>query len=142
MVRYLNTDLDIESTENLSALVPLFEANCVVLHAEEIQDGRWMIRVEVERTGESEEAIATPERDIERLLAVLNKFDAESKGILLHADLFDFNIGWESGKELPPSSFRLSTELLGKISEIGATLTITIYPIDEAYPESDLKSKN
>ena len=130
MVKYLNTDLDIESTDNLSALVPAFEENCVVLHAGEMQDGRWMIRVEADRSGEPEDAIANPERDIDTLLSVLNNFDAQSKKMLLHADLFDFNIGWESGKELPPSSFRLSVTVLGKIAEIGATLTTTIYPID------------
>lgn len=138
MLKYLNTDLDIETAEDLSPLVPVFEETCIVLHAEAMQDGRWMIRVEADRLGESEEAIANPERDIELLLEVLRNFDTESKKMLRHAALFDFNIGWESGKELPPSSFRLSTELLGKISEIGATLTITIYPTEDAYPKSDL----
>ena len=138
MLRYLNTDLDIESTDNLSVLVPALEENCVVLHVEEMRDGRWMIRVEADRSGESEEAVASPECDINKLLSVLNNLDADSKRLLLHADLFDFNIGWESGTELPPSSFRLSSELLGKISEIGATLTTTIYPTEEAYLESDI----
>lgn len=48
-IRYLNTDLDLESDGNLTELISALEAQGMyALHVTQVENGKWSVRLETE----------------------------------------------------------------------------------------------
>ncbi len=72
-----------------------------------------------------------PTRDLGELLDVLESLDDGLKRLLAKSGTFDFNIGWQSSTHRPEGAFTIPSDLLHRISILGATLTVTVYPSSE-----------
>lgn len=129
--RYLNTDLDIESVEDLSPLIKILKRKCDLLHGGKDDAGLWRVTIEARNSGfvggEGHDQVA----DINEILKVIESLSDEIQKLLLGAQKFEFNIGWQSSEKRPVGAFSLPTELLGRVAGIGATIAVTIYPSNE-----------
>ena len=127
-IQYLNTDLDLTSAEDLTALVAGFEARGVhPLHAAPSDDGLWYA------TFETYECYFEPETHIAAMLNALDSLPPELQAVWSRCTRRQFDIGYDFGTE--PWGFHqdLSSELLGRMAAAGASLRVTIYPY---HPES------
>ncbi len=130
--RYLNTDLDVISTDDLTALAAAFEMEgTIALHCERGEDGIWCARFEVDQDlGEPEPAIAA-------ILAVIESFEESLRAVWSGCKSREFNIGYDCGSKPWAFNQGLSCQLLGRIAAAGASLRITLYP-----PEREKSAAN
>lgn len=125
MIRYLNTDLDLVSAEDLKPLVSKFEAEgLLTLHLGQGDDGRYHASFE---TGEGYE---TPEATLIAMLDIIESLLPAERAIWSAAAARIFNIGYDCGKEPWGFSSRLSNAVLRRIGAAEAVLQITLYPPD------------
>ncbi len=120
---YLNTDLDLTSANDLTALAAAFDAGGVPpLYVTRGRDGRWYA------TFETREQHSEPEPNIADMLAVVESLDPALRSVWRGCSRREFNIGYACG--LQPWAFNqgMSAELLGRIAAVGAALRITLYP--------------
>lgn len=120
---YLNTDLDLTSCDDLTALTAVFEARGVFpLHVTRGEDGLWYA------TFETEDQHAEPEPNIAAMVAVVESLGEPHRAVWLGCTRREFNIGYDCGTR--PWAFHqgLSSELLGRMAAVGASLRFTLYP--------------
>lgn len=123
LITYLNTDLDLISAGDVTALAVAFEAAGVrPLHVTQGEDGLWYACFE------TYEQHTQPEPNIAAMLAVVESLTPTLSSVWAGCSRREFNIGYDCG--LAPWSFNqgLSTELLGRIAAAGASLRFTLYP--------------
>lgn len=122
-IDYLNTDLDLRSSEDLSSIADIFKSRGVfALHVTHGDDGLWYA------TFETNDSFDEPDPNIARMLDAIELLRRRQKGIWTRCELREFNIGYDCGDE--PWSFNqgLSNETLSRIASVGATLRWTLYP--------------
>jgi hypothetical protein len=123
VIHYLNTDLDLTSADDLTALAAAFEAGGVPpLHVTQGDDGRWYA------TFETREQHSEPEPNIAAMLAVVESLGPALRSVWAGCSRRELNIGYDCG--LGPWAFNqgLSAGLLGRMAAVGASLRITLYP--------------
>ena len=129
-ISYLNTDLDLTSADDLTALAACFEANGVfVLHCDRAEDGRSFATFEVLHCCEPDRL---PESDIATMLATIESLAQPLRNIWTSCMLREFNIGYDCGSKPWAFNQGLSSELLGRIAAARASLRITLYRPDKA----------
>jgi hypothetical protein len=122
-IRYLNTDLDLTSADDLTALAAVFEAQRLPhLDVTRRADGLWHARFE---TGEQHEE---PEPNITAMIAVVDSLAESLRAVWTGCTLREFNIGYDCGGMPRAFDQGLSTGLLARIAAAGASLRITLYP--------------
>ena len=122
-ISYLNTDLDLVSSEELTALAAVFESRGVLaLHVIRRADGLW------HATFETKDQHTEPEPNIAVMVAVVESLAEPHRSIWLGCTRREFNIGYDSGAEPWAFNQGLSSGLLGRIAAVGASLRITLYP--------------
>src|SRR5688572_16885383 len=91
---YLNTDLDLTSADDLTALTGFFKARGVfVLHGARAEDGLWHATFEVlDQHAEPESGIAT-------MLAVVESLEEHLRSVWAGCSRREFNIGYDCGVE-------------------------------------------
>ena len=116
-IRYLNTDLELASPDDLSALAAALEAQAVVpLHLTRQADGLWYAAFETaEQHGE-------PEPNIAAMLA--EPLRAVWAGCVRR----EFDVGYDCGGGPGAFEHGLSSHLLARIAAAGASLRLTLYP--------------
>lgn len=131
---YLNTDLDLTSADDLTALANAFEASGVPpLHVTRGDDGLWYA------TFETEAQHAEPEANIAAMLAVVESCAEPLRSVWYGCIRREFNIGYDCGAEPWAFNQALSAELLGRIAAAGASLRVTLYPDrEQATPNQSL----
>ncbi len=123
MIRYLNTDLDLASGEDLTALAGALAAQGVFpLHVTRADDDRW------HATFETAEQHPEPEPNIAAMLAVLESLDPTLLGAWTSCTRREFNIGYDCGQQPWAFNQALTAELLGRMAAVGASLRVTLYP--------------
>ncbi len=123
VIAYLNTDLDLTSRDDLTALAAAFEAGGVrPVHVTQGEDGLWYAMFE------TAERHSEPEPNIAATLAVIESLAAPLRSVWAGCTRREFNIGYDCG--LGPWAFNqaLSAELLGRIAAADASLRVTLYP--------------
>ena len=122
LIGYLNTDLDLTSADDLTALATAFEAGGVPpVHVTRGDDGLWYACLE---TGQQH---AEPEPNIAAMLNVVEAL-APNLRLVWSGCTRQFNIGYDCGLEPWAFNQGLSPELLGRIAAAGASLQWTLYP--------------
>ena len=122
---YLNTDLDLFSADDLTALATALEAQGVFpLHLTHGEDGLWYATFEVEGRHTEKE----PEPTIAAMLGVLESLSDSLRLVWSGCTLREFNIGYDCGSKPWAFNQGLSSRLLGRIAAVGASLRITLYP--------------
>jgi hypothetical protein len=127
-ITYLNTDLDLVSEYDLTALAAALEAGGVcALHTTLCEDGLWRATFE-ENEHSSDDRPREPERHIAVMLNVIESLAGPLRWTWDNCRLREFNLGYDCGAEPWAFNQGLSADLLGRISAVGASLRITIYP--------------
>jgi hypothetical protein len=127
---YINTDLVLESKQDLSVLAAYFDQKAHLLYAEP-QNGIWHVSVEARGSGIADDPKSRPQRDIAALLKLLESLPPKRRTMLRTCLTFDFNVGWQSSDRRPEGHFSLPPAMLSRIAHLGATFTVTIYPSSE-----------
>lgn len=124
LIKYLNTDLDIEVKGGLQILLAALLAGGRMYELASFDGGEEASRASFEYCGNA----TTPEAVIAEMLSVIERLDGSAAAMWQACSLKDFNIGYACGEE--PSAFcqRLSPELLQRIAGVGASVSFTIYP--------------
>ncbi|MBX3426895.1 MAG: hypothetical protein KF688_14545 [Pirellulales bacterium] len=129
MFRYLNTDLELISADDLTALAVAFEVGGVrPLHAAQGADGLWYACFETEQQH------AEPEPNVAAMLALVESLVPPLRSVWARCSRQEFNIGYDCGREPWAFNQGLSAELLGRMAAAGASLRVTLYPRREPGP--------
>jgi hypothetical protein len=123
VITYLNTDLDLVSEGDLTALAAAFEAGAVrASHVTQVDGGLWYA------TFNTDEQHTEPEPNISAMIAVIESLSESFRSDWDRSQMREFNIGYDCGAE--PWSFNhgLSASILGRIAAANASLRITLYP--------------
>jgi len=127
---YSNTDLDLVAEVDISELVEVFRAKCLVLSYDRAGDGKWYATVEASLDAAK---IQDPCRSIDShmmsLLSVAEHLESIPRMQWNSCVKRDFNIGFECGDTWAFSQ-TISQDVVGRAAAIGCTVTITLYPID------------
>lgn len=120
---YLNTDLELRSIEDLSGLAAAFQAQGVSpLYLTRGEAGLWYATFEVYHRDEE------PEPTIAALLVVVESLGKPLRAVWSGCAVREFNIGYDCGSKPWAFNQGLSSQLLGRIAQAGASLRITLYP--------------
>ena len=132
VISYLNTDLDLASVQDLTALVAAFEVGGVwPLHEVVLyEDDQWHVSLE------TNEQYTTPEDSIAVMLSVIEGFDEPIRSIWACCTKREFNMGYDCGAEPWAFSQGLSAELVRRVGAAGASVGWTLYP-DRSTDEPD-----
>jgi hypothetical protein len=123
---YLNTDLDLTSADDLTALAAAFERGGVPpLHVTHGADALWYA------TFETSAQFAEPEPNIRAILAVVESLARPLRSMWDGCTRREFNIGYDCGDEPWAFTQGLPADLLGRMAAAGASLRVTLYPDGE-----------
>ncbi|MCS6938264.1 MAG: hypothetical protein NZM94_03280 [Roseiflexus sp.] len=125
-ITYLNTDLKLTSTDDLTTLASALESGGVSpLYITQGKDGVWFANFE------TDEQYHEPEPNIAAMLAVIEALEPSLQLVWQSCLQREFDIGYECGTR--PWGFKqgLSAEVLWRIAAVGASLRITLYPADQ-----------
>ena len=118
---YINTDLDLVSSEDLSELVAAFEARGVFpLHLSSDPDGYWRTSLECETQYQE------PEATIAAMLDVVESLSDHIHLQWQRCSKREFNVGYDCAADAVAHT--LSGVLIARLAAAGASLGITIYP--------------
>jgi hypothetical protein len=119
--RFLNVDLDIESTSKLNLLVVEMGKRVVVLHSGRVsRSKRHLLRLE--SAGEHN----GPDATIHALCKVVENLSPATRRVW-DAARKEFNVGYELRPSERYSCFSLRPDTLERIAELGASLVVTYY---------------
>ncbi len=122
---YLNTDLDLISANDLTALAAAFNARGLfTLRCDCQDDGIWYATFERDDLRNRHQ----PEQDIGAMLAVVESLDEPLRAVWSGCTCREFNIGYDCGSKPWAFNQGLTSLLLGRIAAAGASLRITLYP--------------
>ena len=123
-ISFLNVDLDIESKIDIKPILKNLEKEVLVLHHD--QSKRYH-RSSLELSN----YISSPDEVIAYFCHLIESFPANVRKIWDQCCLRTFDIGYESGNY--PRAFRseLRASTIEKVVNIGASIIVTIYPINE-----------
>ncbi|HKR25466.1 MAG TPA: hypothetical protein VJS15_09420 [Allosphingosinicella sp.] len=124
---YLNTDLELVSKDDLTALATyLKDRKWSALHAGRRPDGTWLGVFEAPH-GDQE----APEPTISTMLALLSALPEPLQKEWRSCSKRDFNIGYQAGTDRRLEQ-ALPNDLLKQIAALGASISITLYPAHES----------
>ena len=107
---YLNTDLDLTSADDLTALAAAFQTEGLIsLQLARGEDGQWY--ASFERSGLEDQ----PEETISALLAVVESLGESLRSVWFGCTLREFNIGYDCGSKPWAFNQGLSSHLLGRM---------------------------
>jgi hypothetical protein len=120
---YLNTNLDLTSSDDLTALAAVFESRGLFpLFVDHAQDSLWYARFE------TPDQFSEPEPNIAAMVAVAESLGEPHRTVWLGCTRREFNIGYDCGVEPWAFDQGLSCGLLGRLGAIGPSLHFTLYP--------------
>jgi hypothetical protein len=122
-IAYVNTDLELKSTDDLALLVAAFTAaKLFALHVTLGDDGVWFAVLETETQYDE------PGANIAAMLAVIEALPDEARLAWAGCVLREFNIGYDCGTQPRGFTQALSSDLLRRVATLAASVRITIYP--------------
>lgn len=131
ITRYCNTDLDLTSPRDLTALAAGLEMRGLSLmrRVTRITDEEWFCGFSW-----GGEWFDEPEQSISAMLAAVESLDPPLRSAWAGCSLRVFDVGYDCGKG--PFAFRqgLSAETLVRLAAVGATLQFTLYSDPESGP--------
>jgi hypothetical protein len=119
--RFLNVDLEIESSADLSVLVRDLGDSVMVLHHGPGKRAKNFLCLESSRSQRNADAA------IRALATALSRLSEPGRHAWNMAEHKVFDIGYEVEPNHPPTTVQLRQETLAQIVKLGATLAITWY---------------
>ena len=128
LIRYINTDLDLVSSDPHEELFADFEDMGCLVHCEN-DDGGWRSTWETTRFETPEQTFfETPEETIQAILSILDSLPESARSVWQACHERTFDIGYDCGDEPWGFQQEISNMTLARIAALGATLRVTIYP--------------
>jgi len=122
-IRYLNTDLDLRSAKDLTALSDFFKSHgAYCLHVTHGEDDLYYATLEADTT------CREPEQSISALMSIVESLKGSEKLLWRSCTLREFNIGYDCGSEPWAFNHAISNPLLHRLATAGAALRLTLYP--------------
>lgn len=122
MLRYLNTDLDLEAAFDIGPLSSaLTEKGLFQLHSSQLKECLWYASFE------TAEQFDTPEATISALLSIIDSLDIGSQQRWSECTVRAFNIGFECGEETRSIQSCLPASTIARIAATSASICITLY---------------
>ena len=122
-IHYLNTDLEMIGNSDLTELANAFElAGTVSTGVTHGEDGRCYVMFE------SGKQCTEPEPNISHFLDIIESLAEPLRSLWMNCSLREFDIGYDCGAKPWGFNQALSTELLRRIANVGASIRITLYP--------------
>ena len=129
LIKYLNTDLDIESKSDISPIVEEFGEDVIVLHHGERKGYQ---HASFEISGSSFDADA--DGVISSFCTLVEELPKEVREIWDGCVLRVFDIGYESGSSPQNLRSEIRPSTILRVAKIGASIAITIYPESGDFP--------
>ena len=126
-IRYLNTDLVIESKSDLSKIVQEFGDDVIVLYHGEMR-GYQHASFEIESSGTS----AGADEIINSFCELVEQLPKEVRDIWAGCCSRVLDVGYESGMSALNFRSEIRAPTIQRVAAIGASIVITIYPLLEA----------
>ena len=120
-IRYINTDLEIESKEDLTPIIEAFGENAFVLHHGPIE-GLNHASFEL-----SDDDSSDPNEVINRYCDLIENLPTPARKIWDNCTTRIMDIGVESGSSPHNFRFEVQQRTISRVSGIGASLVVTIY---------------
>jgi len=134
ITHYLNTDLDLLSFDDLTALVAAFKASGrMPTHVCQPNNGEWHARF----SGNSDQPYDEPEQTIAAMLAIIETLDPSLRSVWAGCSQREFDIGYSCGREPFHFAQVLSAGLLARLVAAGASLRVTLYAERDSPAERD-----
>jgi hypothetical protein len=131
-IYYLNTDLDLTSTDDLTPLAAAFEAAGMWrLYLTREADQLWYARFETTEPHDE------PEANIAAMLRIVESLQEPLRSIWTRCSRRQFDIGYDCGSDPWAFNQGLSHDLLGRMAAAGTSLRITLYPDREGHKEPE-----
>lgn len=121
-IRYLNTDLDLFSAEDLTALAAALEERGMGIHHVGEHDGSWRAHLDMN------DCYDTPALTIAAMLDVIETLPEPMKAVWTGCTHREFNMGFDCGSRPRPFEQALPSDLLARAAALGAGIGITLYP--------------
>jgi hypothetical protein len=132
-ITYLNTDLDLRSSHNISHLAAFFKTSGMkLLHVTSTDDAIWYATIEPDDFSDE------PAKSIDALLTVIESMPTTLQADWAGCSTREFNIGYDCGDDPWAFNQSISCELLGRLAKAGGTLRITLYPDRESPCEAQV----
>ena len=123
-VHYLNTDLEIESKDDLSRILEEFGEDVSVLHQGEIR-GYQQASFEIAGSASGADEV------INYFCSLVESLPTEVREIWDGCCSRILDVGYESGTTSPNYRSEIRASTIRRVAEIGASIVITIYPFRE-----------
>lgn len=120
-IRYLNTDLDIESKSDLSRIVEEFAEDVITLHHEERRGYQ-------HASFEISEMCTDADKVINSFCRLVDELPKEVREIWDGCVSRVFDIGYESGSSPQNLRSEIRASTIQRVAEIGASVVVSIYP--------------
>ena len=123
-ISFLNVDLDIESKVNLMPIIENLEQEVIVLHHDQSK-GYHRCSFELSTY------ISNPDDIISYFCHLIENCPENVRKIWNQCCVRTFDIGYESGNKPRAFSSKLQASTIQKVARVGASIIVTIYPINE-----------
>jgi hypothetical protein len=123
--KFLNLDLELRSSSDLSSLAQHFEKTASVLFNGEAM-GEYRLTVETASGGLEGDV---PERVSLEMLSLLEQLPPSLAMLFRQCSVRLFDFGFESGTVPPPFSADISAPALERMSALGLSARITLYSV-------------
>src|SRR6267154_2603803 len=127
--RFLNVDLDIESSDPLDLLAEDMGGAVTVLHSGPIGRSRHFLRLESSRQP------STPDAGARALCSTVERLSDGSRRLWHKAKRREFNVGCEFQDGIRAVEIGIEPETLRRIVRLGATVAFTCYAADDSEPD-------
>lgn len=129
--RYIQVDLDLFANFDLANLVAAFGNKICVLHCGEGIARFGELRSRYSAVLELNLATRPLNETQRRFCTIIEKLPDEAAKQWRKVRRRVFDIGFDSGDLRPQLNIAIDPELIARIAKLGATVAITIYPVDE-----------
>ena len=132
---YLNTDLVIDSQEDLQALLDELDDKVIILfHGPFSGTHRAVMELSYDST-------AGPEEAVNGFCALIENLSPSAKKVWDTSDKRVMDIGIEAGESPRPFALEMSSSALRRVAALDGSLMISVYPMPESGELSRTKSK-
>jgi hypothetical protein len=127
---FLNVDLDVSGTEDLSPLVQALHPAIFELHTGR---GRSGYETHLELASRASARTSDADATIKRFVKLLTVLPPRARGLWERARQRDFNIGIQGGSEPHAFELGLRPETLQAVARLGARIVVTVYAVGPEY---------
>ncbi len=128
-IRYLNTDLDVESPEALDVLVDALGKSLLVLHNGPKDDGGFRATFELQSD------VDTPELTILGFCTAVESLEPELREVWDNCPHKVVDVGFEGAEHADPYRHEMEAHTLRRVAELGIAMAVTIYSPDPTLPD-------